>query len=587
MRMANTLAEDAFRSGWGGTFRPLVCMYWGYALYPPTTAPNTRHRRVGGPAWGAPVALGRSIPSQGRLFDFKMFASCRCLWQGAPMETNLTLRRMSLTNWFGRSATYELPERGVTLVTGRNGLGKSSSTIDATCYALYGKTFREEPPRDPGVSMKIEAEFYGGLKVDRKETGRSSKGLEWGVDGKTHAADTKSKDAAALSAILPPIDNWKRTHVFAASAMVAFSNATDLSRKQLLEEMVGIGQFDASHKLFLQQRRAAEGERARHAAALQQLEARIQSAERVIADTTPPPEVDIAGLEERSKEAHQKWRELDEEVRAARSVLSVAEHALARARAAKDKCPTCGAPLGDGDHIRQVLADAQEEYNLARKAHDEVLQQAQPLQQEAQALQRELAAARGAAAANERLRKAYDAALAELDELTLQSMDVQLDLDTADHQVNVYKYAGDVIQSARGKVFDEMLQSIESLSNSYLEHLMPGLRCYLEVVPGRAGVESVKLLVDRGDGVRRSYRALSSGQQRRVDIAILLSLSQLSPTTGTLFFDEAFDTLDPEGLEAVSELLTQFGKHRSVVVISPNPVFAKYLTVDLAISVSS
>lgn len=431
--------------------------------------------------------------------------------------------------------------------------------------------------------MQIVADFYGGLSVERKETGKSQKHLAWSVDGEKHRADTRSKDNGALQALLPPIDNWKRTHVFAASVMVAFSNATDLSRKQLLEELVGIGQFDVAHKNFLSQRRVHEAERASLTASIQQVQARIASAERVITDTAPPPPVDLAALEEQSVEAYTRWQDADALLKDARKALTIAEHALSRARQAKDSCPTCGAPIGDPAHIKQHLAEAQADFNKAKAEYDEVAATVRPLAQEAQGLQQELASARGSEAANERLRKAYTAAQTELDDLQDQLMELQLFLAGEDHQIAVYRHASEVIQSSRGKVFDDMLAAVETLSCSYLGRLMSGMRLVLEVTPGRAGIEAVKLLVDRGDGVLRSYRALSSGQQRRVDISILLALSQLAPTTGTLFFDEAFDTLDPQGLELVSELLTDFGKERSVVVISPNPVFTRYLPVDLSI----
>jgi DNA repair exonuclease SbcCD ATPase subunit len=112
------------------------------------------------------------------------------------------------------------------------------------------------------------------------------------------------------------------------------------------------------------------------------------------------------------------------------------------------------------------------------------------------------------------------------------------------------------------------------------------MRVSLEVTKVRATSEAIALLCDRGDGRLRPYEALSGGQRRRVDIALLLSLSQLSPSAGTLYFDEAFDTLDKQGIDAVCELLADFGEERCVVVISHNEDLAARLPVVNTLSPS-
>jgi DNA repair exonuclease SbcCD ATPase subunit len=105
------------------------------------------------------------------------------------------------------------------------------------------------------------------------------------------------------------------------------------------------------------------------------------------------------------------------------------------------------------------------------------------------------------------------------------------------------------------------------------------MRISLEVTKVRATAEAISLQCDRGDGKLRPYEAMSGGQRRRVDIALLLSLSQLAPSAGTLYFDEAFDTLDQQGIEAVCELLADFGQERCVVVISHNEELVNRLPV--------
>lgn len=496
------------------------------------------------------------------------------------MESNLTLKKMSFTNWFGRSASYELPERGLTLVTGLNGIGKSSSTVDAVCYAKYGKTYREEPPRDPGIKMNIRAEFYGGLVIERGEAGKASKTFAWSLNGDTHQADTRTKDALALATILPPIDNWKRTHVFSASDIVAFSTATDLSRKQLLEDMVGISHFDTCHRTFLDKKAEHEKAARSYAQQVAGLEARLLQVKQAMEQSKPAPTVDITELEQLAIAAHQKWKAADADVLIARNRRAVAEHEYRQAQRMTHTCPTCGQATGDKAQVEAAITKAKEQYELVNGAYELAARTCSPLAQEANTLQQQLVQARADVQTNERLRRVYDAAVKDHADIFAQLFEANLFADSETYYAQVYKHALDVVASARGKVFDDTLTSIQTLTNEYLDHLRKGMRVCVEVVPGRAGVDSVKLSVDRGDGVFRPYASLSNGQRRRVDVAMLLSLAQLSPSTGTLFFDEAFDLLDPPGLEAVCDLLMSFSKTRSIVVISPNPVFAQYLDID-------
>jgi DNA repair exonuclease SbcCD ATPase subunit len=158
----------------------------------------------------------------------------------------MKVKRVALTNFFClKSLRYELPERGVVLVTGENGRGKTTMTIEAACYAISGATFRGTPPKDEGATQ-VELETWDGLVISRKEA--KSKSLDWSYNGTSPDADTTAKSKDALLALTGPPENWKRTHVFSAADLLAFSGSTDMERKLLLEELVGLGRFDEGYK---------------------------------------------------------------------------------------------------------------------------------------------------------------------------------------------------------------------------------------------------------------------------------------------------------------------------------------------------
>ena len=93
-----------------------------------------------------------------------------------------------------------------------------------------------------------------------------------------------------------------------------------------------------------------------------------------------------------------------------------------------------------------------------------------------------------------------------------------------------------------------------------------------------------------GIGDDKGYKALSGGQRRRIDVAILLGLAELAraashTSRSTVFFDEVFDSLDEEGVSLVSSVIEEMGEERSVVVISHSPDFVAGLSPCMHVSI--
>ena len=104
------------------------------------------------------------------------------------------------------------------------------------------------------------------------------------------------------------------------------------------------------------------------------------------------------------------------------------------------------------------------------------------------------------------------------------------------------------------------------------------------------GTLSDKLDIDvLYNGEETDYNSLSSGEKRRVDIAISLALQDMVMTRfgddiNLLAYDELFESLDAVGSENVIELLRQKLKDVStIIVISHNedlkPLFDKTIMV--------
>jgi DNA repair exonuclease SbcCD ATPase subunit len=99
------------------------------------------------------------------------------------------------------------------------------------------------------------------------------------------------------------------------------------------------------------------------------------------------------------------------------------------------------------------------------------------------------------------------------------------------------------------------------------------LRPYVEKKSGSV-VDAISLDIE-GAGAGYGYRAASGGERRRVDVALLLALSEVGQAAqgqsgSTLFLDEVFDALDEGGVAALTDALADLAQDRCVFIISHN-----------------
>ncbi|NIV37092.1 MAG: hypothetical protein GWN58_48970 [Anaerolineae bacterium] len=124
------------------------------------------------------------------------------------------------------------------------------------------------------------------------------------------------------------------------------------------------------------------------------------------------------------------------------------------------------------------------------------------------------------------------------------------------------------VRGFRAHLLDEATGAIETIANTWLDTMNAPMRI-------RLGVDSRLNVALEVDGVAgdQGYLGASSGERRRVDVALLLALADLAGSStsrepGTLFLDEVFDTLDPNGVSGVCEVLDILGESRAAVVIT-------------------
>jgi DNA repair exonuclease SbcCD ATPase subunit len=86
--------------------------------------------------------------------------------------------------------------------------------------------------------------------------------------------------------------------------------------------------------------------------------------------------------------------------------------------------------------------------------------------------------------------------------------------------------------------------------------------------------------------VNCSYKSLSGGQKRRVDVSLCLSLNKWvsdrynvpNGLLGLIILDEIFSYLDKEGEESLANLISSESSNKAILVVSHTPSLESFAT---------
>lgn len=497
-----------------------------------------------------------------------------------------------------KATDLDLPTTGVCLLTGLNGAGKSS-LIEAVATALWNDPVSDRSVwPEGGGSVTVVTDTLTSTRT-RSAGGRSA--LKWApLGGEDPVYESAAKAQDALTARLGPQDLWAQTHVFTRRRAATFMEATDGARKLTLEALLGLTAFVPALRACRDELRGAQTAAQRKAAEVLAEVRRVSDLGvrlgRLRAMDLPPfvsPEDVLAARAELDRVTEATREDSNAGVvPASRAMrLSVERDALARL-AAHDPavCATCRRPFDGADtsHVERVQAELREKQAELDAANTELT--------EAYARAATAGDTRRAAKAEyERLavaRRAWEQASGMRDAITADERDLlasQANVLALQGEHAVLAHRADVLAATesvlgmggvRAHVLSHALPVLERAATGWLARFgRPSwafeLKTYSENASGGiADALSVKLL---GAPHANGYKGLSSGEAKRVDLAMLLALGELAASAqgrqpGTLWFDEALDApLDREGANDVAEGLRDLAEDRCVVVIAFSP----------------
>lgn len=551
----------------------------------------------------------------------------------------MNVRRLVLSGFaaYEQAVEVDLPERGLVVCTGPNGAGKSS-LLEAVATAIWNRSLRGPAMWIEGAQGRVLLDSDV-VSVDRRRSPKGRNNLGWQMRdpadlaaarlageplGEDDEYESATKAQARLERVVGSFDVWRRTSVLSSADAAHFALATDAERKALLEQVLGLDRFDAALAACRSDLREAEASAARldrdaevARASLDAAREASQRADEVLRSLPEPEDPDalferlerltaaeLAAAEAR-RGARRRLDDLTDEGAELRAGLRQAEAEVERHRAGA--CPRCGqdvrhlhaaAERGLGEARARVegqLADLEarkvaaaseteeltEELDGLRRARADVEARRSAGRREADARRAALSAAEQAAARLEEWQGRHAAAVDAL----ARRADDRVDLEACERALG--------LRGVRATMLDRALVAVQQQANAWLARLaFPGslrLSSTTEQKSGRV-VDAISVEVEGAGGGK--YRGCSAGQRRRVDLAVLFGLLEVAQAArggrqGTLWVDEAADSLDAEGRAAFADAMADLARARCVVVITHDAEMAARLPATLRLHVEA
>lgn len=515
------------------------------------------------------------------------------------------IKSISVKNFLKHdSSTLTLPTKGIVLITGNNGHGKSSF-IEATSFGGWGKSLRKTPlwRKDQKATVKIET--HDGLTINRTRK-NTKQTLAYKVRNEESGKfDTNTKTQNSLNDHIGDHEIWSKSCVFSSADAATFSSATDAARKKLLETVVGLDKFEPALKkcradindlqVKVSSLRTKKGY---EETLLKERKERLSEVEEIDGNHG----LDLEKLE---KEVEEKTKEL-EALRVESYTLSKLvnqhyqelSHIKAEADATKSKlkdvahseCPSCGQHISDDlkksveSDVDAALQELRSKYLNKQKDHKDSSTEKEELEAKLGLLSSEVMQIKqnlSAAKALEQKSKTSASAVAQLQSQIHTTEEavarMAASLDKAEKELHELEVVKKVLgtKGVRAHLLDQVLNDIEQLANIWLSKVSDGvtleLKPYSEKKTGGT-TDSISLNIN-GWGHGYGYNACSSGERRRIDISLLLAMADIAKgnldlSHSTIFFDEVFDALDEQGRDSVRDLLLELSEDRCVVLIS-------------------
>ncbi len=515
-----------------------------------------------------------------------------------------------------------------TLIIGENGGGKSTM-LDALCFGLFGKPFRNinKPQLLNSINKKnlvVEVEFSAGGKDYKIVRGIKPNVFEIQVGGEVINQDAAARDYQKYleeSVLKLNYKSFTQIVILGSASFTPFMQLPPGTRREIIEDILDIQIFttmntvlrdkmtelkdsiqDADSKLeVLKQKASIQKEyvdtlEANREKRVDEILGRIADGERKISSLT-----DLANDVERQKlsveETQTSLGDLatkQKKLESFKTKFSTQLRDLQKEVAfyeGTDECPTCRQGIAH-DHKETIVSSRQEKIQELSEGMEklqgeftkleELISENEKLSDQISALNTEIIGYNNEMIVQQRLIQALNLELADITTKTadideekkkLKSLAKEVLAQNEDKaKLNEEKHYMEVVSTLlkdtgiKTKIIRQYLPVINKLVNKYLQ----AMDFFVQFNLDEKFDETIKSR-HRDDF---SYASFSEGEKQRIDLALLFTWRTIakmknSVATNLLILDEVFDSsLDNNGTDYVMSLLDTIGEDTNVFVIS-------------------
>lgn len=551
------------------------------------------------------------------------------------MLTFKTIRYKNFLSTGNVANTIELDKHSSTLITGKNGEGKST-VLCALTFVLFGKPFRNVSKGQliNSINKKnclVEVEFSVNGHEYVVKRGIKPNIFEIHCDGQLVNQDAALKDYQKVLEQQILKLNYKtftQVVILGSATYVPFMQLPSAQRREVIEDILDIRVFSVMNQLLKEKAVSIKDQIAQVENSIANHKVKIQSQKKLIDTLESNRQSVIASLQQKIDTNNDSIATAQGEIDAINSTIDQLRsksstdeitEAVSMANKMKVKlstnidrcnhdvsffedntqCPTCSQHIAD-DHKMRVLEEINTQIYQHQKKLDQVTASLEKLTKKLEA-------------ANALADQIRDASIAisvhtnTIKVLTDQNAELRGEMDTAttnignltEEKSKMKQYAEDAIDlvGKKAELLDErQLHEVANLLlkdtgiktaiiREYLPVMNKLINKYLAAMDFFVKFEldeSFQEVIKSRARDIFTYDSFSEGEKRRIDLAILFTWRQIakmknSVNTNLLLLDEILDgALDSGGIDYFLSIMNQIGDQTNVFVISHRDVADKF-----------
>jgi DNA repair exonuclease SbcCD ATPase subunit len=521
----------------------------------------------------------------------------------------------------------DLAESPTTLVLGENGAGKSTM-LDALCFALFGKAFRNinKPQLTNSINEKdcmVECEFTIGNTNYMIRRGQKPGIFEIYQNGTLFNQDSTARDYQKYleqSILKLNYKSFTQIVVLGASNFTPFMQLSAMDRRAVIEDLLDIQVFSNMNVVLKQKIKDSESELAYCDSQIHIIKEKIELQQDHIRKIREKDQQSIKKLEEEIENAKQqigeRWEaisSLDEKIKKLTQTAFTKEGSISlydrsvqmkrkvQAKMGKIKdsiefyehnstCPTCSQDIDD-DFKQKSISEQKDRMGKLDEALDQVevlIGEQKSIMQEHQKIMGEIRSFNDQRSDLQSEIRGFETYMAKVSAKIQDQTNSNSDTTDSESKLESFKDDKQKSESKRKNVIEEQhyLKIAETILKDtgikskiirqYLPIMNKFINQYLQKMDFFVNFnldENFKETVKSRHRDEFSYNSFSEGQKFRINIAILLAWREIarlknSTNTNLLVLDEVFDSsLDSAGVDDFMELLQLVSNDRTNVFV--------------------